>query len=225
MGLSENSKYTSTKHFRDRLFERYGVPESNWKQHMARMYGNLNLDKEKTEQHQQLPGAKNRQIYYSAKDKTYVVVDPTTHKLITIFDDPDAFEDAVIGKIKESVEPLTEPEIETPQTIEVAKEVLETPSKIPIEVDIESTDELTTFTEALRKEQDDFNNRLHYRYAQKVIQLNKDIFDKFIHAYQRVVSGNASKINQEHLNTLQATHIELERIFPLLEFAKEMKHD
>ena len=94
MGLSENSKYTSTKHFRDRLFERYGVPDSQWKQHMARMYGNLKLDNEKTAQCQQLPGAKNRQIYYSEKDSAYIVVDPINYKLITIFDNPDTIEKA-----------------------------------------------------------------------------------------------------------------------------------
>ena len=30
MGLKQNEKYTATKHFRDRLFERYGVVDSQW---------------------------------------------------------------------------------------------------------------------------------------------------------------------------------------------------
>ena len=48
MGLKNNEKYTTTKHFRDRLLERYGVVDSQWKQYMRKMYGSLQLDEQKT---------------------------------------------------------------------------------------------------------------------------------------------------------------------------------
>lgn len=48
MGLKNNEKYTATKHFRDRLLERYGVVDSQWKQYMRKMYGSLQLDEQKT---------------------------------------------------------------------------------------------------------------------------------------------------------------------------------
>ena len=57
--------------------------------------------------------------------------------------------------------------------------------------------ELDEFAEQLHQEQEEFRKKCEYKYAQKVLQQYQDVFDAFIHNYQRVLTGNATQQNQQ----------------------------
>lgn len=57
--------------------------------------------------------------------------------------------------------------------------------------------ELDAFAEQLHQEQEEFRKKCEYKYAQKVLQQYQDVFDAFIHNYQRVLTGNATQQNQQ----------------------------
>lgn len=110
MGLSNNDKYKATQHFKQRLFERYGVETTNWKPFMRTIYGSLHRDVEKTESHHEylrktLPNGQraqieNTEIWHSDEHHCYVVVDKKNFKLITIFEDPDYTEQEILSTIQ-----------------------------------------------------------------------------------------------------------------------------
>lgn len=110
MGLSNNDKYKATQHFKQRLFERYGVETTNWKPFMRTIYSTLHRDVEKTESHHEflrktLPNGQraqieNTEIWHSDEHHCYVVVDKKNFKLITIFEDPDYTEQEILSTIQ-----------------------------------------------------------------------------------------------------------------------------
>ena len=70
-----------------------------------------------------------------------------------------------------------------------------------IEDTVDDTDiiaaELDEFAKQLHQEQEEFRKKCEYKYAQKVLQQYQDVFDAFIHNYQRVLTGNATQQNQQ----------------------------
>ena len=215
MGLKQNEKYTATKHFRDRLFERYGIADSQWKTYMRKIYGSLQLDEQKTaNQHAFL--AKNQKksqyqhmaIYHSDVYHCYVVVDTKGFKLITIFDDPVYLEDElkkiIEGEAMEKVEKLT---------TEYEEYIEEEVEEALTEEDKEA-EELLEFANKLKEERIVFERKNKFKYAQKVIQMNQKIFDDFIEAYEKTRDGKATIANLDKLTELYTLKELLDEVFP-----------
>ena len=244
MGLKQNEKYTATKHFRDRLFERYGVVDSQWKQYMRKMYGSLQLDEQKTtNQHAFL--AKNQKksqyqhmaIYHSDVYHCYVVVDTKGFKLITIFDDPVYLEDElkkiIEGEAMEKVEkPITEHEVVQIVDEQKSEDVIEEDVIEDIDFDIHYEEyieeeveealteedkeaaELLEFANKLKEERIVFERKNKFKYAQKVIQMNQQIFDDFIEVYEKTRDGKATIANLDKLTELYTLKELLDEVFP-----------
>lgn len=241
MGLKNNEKYTATKHFRDRLLERYGVVDSQWKQYMRKMYGSLQLDEQKTaNQHaflsksQKKSQYQNMAIYHSDVYHCYVVVDTKGFKLITIFDDPVHLEDelkkSIEGEAMEKVEkPTTEHDVIQKVDEQKSEDVIEEDVIEDIDFDIhyeeyveeealteEDKDaaELLEFANKLKEERIVFERKNKFKYAQKVIQMNQQIFDDFIEAYEKTRDGKATIANLDKLTELYTLKELLDEVFP-----------
>ena len=239
MGLKNNEKYTATKHFRDRLLERYGVVDSQWKQYMRKIYGSLQLAEQKTaNQHAFL--AKNQKksqyqhmaIYHSDVYHCYVVVDTKGFKLITIFDDPVYLEDElkkiIEGEAMEKVEKLTtEHDVVQIVAEQKSEDVIEDidfdihyEKYIEEEVEEALTEEdkeaaeLLEFANKLKEERIVFERKNKFKYAQKVIQMNQQIFDDFIEAYEKTRDGKATIANLDKLTELYTLKELLDEVFP-----------
>ena len=239
MGLKNNEKYTTTKHFRDRLFERYGIADSQWKQYMRKIYGSLQLDEQKTaNQHAFLSKSQKKSqyqqmaIYHSDVYHCYVVVDTKGFKLITIFDDPVYLEDElktiIEGEAMEKVEkPTTEHDVVQIVAEQKSEDVIEDidfdihyEEYIEEEVEEALTEEdkeaedLLKFANKLKEERIVFERKNKFKYAQKVIQMNQQIFDDFIEAYEKTRDGKATIANLDKLTELYTLKELLDEVFP-----------
>lgn len=241
MGLKQNEKYTATKHFRDRLFERYGIADSQWKQYMRKIYGSLQLDEQKTaNQHTFLSKSQKKSqyqqmaIYHSDVYHCYVVVDTKGFKLITIFDDPVYLEDElktiIEGEAMEKVEkPTTEHDVVQEEDEQKSEDVIEEDVIEDIDFDIDYEDyieedvlteedkdaeDLLEFANKLKEERIVFERKNKFKYAQKVIQMNQQIFDDFIEAYEKTRDGKATIANLDKLTELYTLKELLDEVFP-----------
>lgn len=241
MGLKQNEKYTATKHFRDRLFERYGIADSQWKQYMRKIYGSLQLDEQKTaNQHTFLSKSQKKSqyqqmaIYHSDVYHCYVVVDTKGFKLITIFDDPVYLEDElktiIEGEAMEKVEkPTTEHDVVQEEDEQKSEDVIEEDVIEDIDFDIDYEDyieedvlteedkdaeDLLKFANKLKEERIVFERKNKFKYAQKVIQMNQQIFDDFIEAYEKTRDGKATIANLDKLTELYTLKELLDEVFP-----------
>lgn len=241
MGLKQNEKYTATKHFRDRLFERYGIADSQWKQYMRKIYGSLQLDEQKTaNQHTFLSKSQKKSqyqqmaIYHSDVYHCYVVVDTKGFKLITIFDDPVYLEDElktiIEGEAMEKVEkPTTEHDEVQKVDEQKSEDVIEEDVIEDIDFDIDYEDyieedvlteedkdaeDLLEFANKLKEERIVFERKNKFKYAQKVIQMNQQIFDDFIEAYEKTRDGKATIANLDKLTKLYTLKELLDEVFP-----------
>lgn len=239
MGLKQNEKYTTTKHFRDRLLERYGVVDSQWKQYMRKIYGSLQLDEQKTaNQHAFLSKSQKKSqyqqmaIYHSDVYHCYVVVDTKGFKLITIFDDPVYLEDElkkiIEGEAMEKVEkPTTEHDVVQIVAEQKSEDVIEDIDfdihyEEYIEEEVEEAlteedkeaEELLEFANKLKEERIVFERKNKFKYAQKVIQMNQQIFDDFIEAYEKTRDGKATIANLDKLTELYTLKELLDEVFP-----------
>lgn len=241
MGLKNNDKYTATKHFRDRLFERYGVADSQWKQYMRKMYSTLQLDEQKTaNQHAYLAKTQKKSqyqqmaIYHSDEYHCYVVVDTQGFKLITIFDDPVYLEEelkkVIESEAMEKVKELPDAEVYKTGTYNTKSDAIVDDDVIDIEIDdfseyIEEAlteedkdaEELLKFANKLKEDRIVFERKNKYKYAQKVIQMNQRIFDEFIDAYEKTRDGKATIANLDKLTELYTLKELLDEVFPKME--------
>lgn len=240
MGLKQNEKYTATKHFRDRLFERYGIADSQWKQYMRKIYGSLQLDEQKTaNQHTFLSKSQKKSqyqqmaIYHSDMYHCYVVVDTKGFKLITIFDDPVYLEDElktiIEGEAMEKVEkPTTEHDVVQEEDEQKSEDIIEDVIEdIDFDIDYEDyieedvlteedkdAEDLLKFANKLKEERIVFERKNKFKYAQKVIQMNQQIFDDFIEAYEKTRDGKATIANLDKLTELYTLKELLDEVFP-----------
>lgn len=240
MGLKQNEKYTATKHFRDRLFERYGIADSQWKQYMRKIYGSLQLDEQKTaNQHTFLSKSQKKSqyqqmaIYHSDVYHCYVVVDTKGFKLITIFDDPVYLEDElktiIEGEAMEKVEkPTTEHDVVQEEDEQKSEDIIEDVIEdIDFDIDYEDyieedvlteedkdAEDLLKFANKLKEERIVFERKNKFKYAQKVIQMNQQIFDDFIEAYEKTRDGKATIANLDKLTELYTLKELLDEVFP-----------
>lgn len=239
MGLKNNEKYTTTKHFRDRLFERYGIVDSQWKQYMRKIYGSLQLDEQKTANQQAFLSKSQKKsqyqqmaIYHSDVYHCYVVVDTKGFKLITIFDDPVYLENElktiIEGEAMEKVEkPTTEHDVVQIVAEQKSEDVIEDidfdihyEEYIEEEVEEALTEEdkeaedLLKFANKLKEERIVFERKNKFKYAQKVIQMNQQIFDDFIEAYEKTRDGKATIANLDKLTELYTLKELLDEVFP-----------
>lgn len=240
MGLKQNEKYTATKHFRDRLFERYGIADSQWKQYMRKIYGSLQLDEQKTaNQHTFLSKSQKKSqyqqmaIYHSDVYHCYVVVDTKGFKLITIFDDPVYLEDElktiIEGEAMEKVEkPTTEHDVVQEEDEQKSEDIIEDVIEdIDFDIDYEDyieedvlteedkdAEDLLKFANKLKEERIVFERKNKFKYAQKVIQMNQQIFDDFIEAYEKTRDGKATIANLDKLTELYTLKELLDDVFP-----------
>ena len=240
MGLKQNEKYTATKHFRDRLFERYGIADSQWKQYMRKIYGSLQLDEQKTaNQHAFLSKSQKKSqyqqmaIYHSDVYHCYVVVDTKGFKLITIFDDPVYLEDElktiIEGEAMEKVEkPITEHDVVQEEDEQKSEDIIEDVIEdIDFDIDYEDyieedvlteedkdAEDLLKFANKLKEERIVFERKNKFKYAQKVIQMNQQIFDDFIEAYEKTRDGKATIANLDKLTELYTLKELLDEVFP-----------
>ena len=156
--------------------------------------------------------------------KTYhpvILLDETEHKLLTIYHDMNIMEEEIEQhmKVKDIVsQPLNTEDMvlepsksndyeQAPQSVIIPNQTYGYDiSGITIDDDIiEDTlddadiiaNELDAFAEQLHQEQEEFRKKCEYKYAQKVLQQYQDVFDVFIHNYQRVLTGNATQQNQQ----------------------------
>lgn len=154
-----------------------------------------------------------------------ILLDEAEHKLLTIYHDMNIMEEEIEQhmKVKDIVsQPLNTEDIvfdaldsndyeQAPQSVVIPNQSYGYDiSGITIDDDIiediiedtmDDTDiiaaELDAFAEQLHQEQEEFRKKCEYKYAQKVLQQYQDVFDAFIHNYQRVLTGNATQQNQQ----------------------------
>lgn len=219
MGLSHNELYEPSKHFKQRLKERFNV--SNWEPFMRKCYGMMQKDEERTQWATPPTTAYtlNQPVVHAGK--TYhpvILLDETEHKLLTIYHDMNIMEEEIEQhmKVKDIVsQQLNTEDMVLPQSVVIPNQSYGYDiSGITIDDDIiedtvDDTDiiavddvdiianELDAFAEQLHQEQEEFRKKCEYKYAQKVLQQYQDVFDAFIHNYQRVLTGNATQQNQQ----------------------------
>lgn len=234
MGLSHNELYEPSKHFKQRLKQRFNV--SDWEPFMRKCYGMMQKDEERTQWATPPTTAYtlNQPVVHAGK--TYhpvILLDETEHKLLTIYHDMNKMEDEIEQhmKVKDIVsqqlntedmvlEPSNSNDYEqAPQSVVIPNQPNDSAMQTQpygygisdydisgitfdddiIEDTVEDTitDELDAFAKQLHQEQDEFRKKCEYKYAQKVLQQYQDIFDSFIHNYQRILTGNATQQNQQ----------------------------
>lgn len=228
MGLSHNELYEPSKHFKQRLKQRFNV--SDWEPFMRKCYGMMQKDEERTQWATPPTTAYtlNQPVVHAGK--TYhpvILLDEAEHKLLTIYHDMNIMEEEIEQhmKVKDIVsQPLNTEDMvlepsksndyeQAPQSaiipnqpndavmsnqphnhddyVDMVEDMLED------EIEDISANELDAFAEQLHQEQEEFRKKCEYKYAQKVLQQYQDVFDAFIHNYQRVLTGNATQQNQQ----------------------------
>ena len=229
MGLSHNELYEPSKHFKQRLKQRFNV--SDWEPFMRKCYGMMQKDEERTQWATPPTTAYtlNQPVVHAGK--TYhpvILLDETEHKLLTIYHDMNIMEEEIEQhmKVKDIVsqqlntedmvlEPSNSNDYEqAPQSVVIPNQsndavmsnqppnyddYVDMVEEDMLEDDVEDiiADELDAFAEQLHQEQEEFRKKCEYKYAQKVLQQYQDVFDVFIHNYQRVLTGNATQQNQQ----------------------------
>lgn len=222
MGLKHNELYEPSKHFKQRLKQRFNV--SDWEPFMRKCYGMRQKDEERTQWATPPTTAYtlNQPVVHAGK--TYhpvILLDETEHKLLTIYHDMNIMEEEIEQhmKVKDIVsQPLNTEDMvlepsnsndyeQAPQSVVIPNQSYGYDiSGITFDDDIiedtmDDTDiiaaELDEFAEQLHQEQEEFRKKCEYKYAQKVLQQYQDVFDAFIHNYQRVLTGNATQQNQQ----------------------------
>ena len=217
MGLSHNELYEPSKHFKQRLKKRFNV--SDWEPFMRKCYGMMQKDEERTQWATPPTTAYtlNQPVVHAGK--TYhpvILLDETEHKLLTIYHDMNIMEEEIEQhmKVKDIVsQPLNTEDIVfdalDSNAYEQANQVTTTPNQLnddmitfeddmlKDEVEDTITNELDAFATQLHQEQEEFRKKCEYKYAQKVLQQYQDVFDSFIHNYQRILTGNATQQNQQ----------------------------
>lgn len=198
MGLKNNEKYTATKHFKDRLFERFGISKDRCMTYMKSVYPNLILDLERSAK----ITVDGVYVYQSRDLPMYVVVNANEHKLITVVEDPNKIEKDIFEEFDSEVE-----------------------EQEPVNNESSEPEDLTTETELkLINQFDDFVDKLRYQYAKEVITDANPIFHKMSDLSNKIANGNATKKNIEHLKELKDLQKDLELLFKNIEFKNLDKH-
>lgn len=70
------------------------------------------------------------------------------------------------------------------------------------------------FANKLKEERIVFERKNKFKYAQKVIQMNQQIFDDFIEAYEKTRDGKATIANLDKLTELYTLKELLDEVFP-----------
>lgn len=183
MGLSHNELYEPSKHFKQRL--------------------------------------KQPLVHAGKTYNPVILLDETEHKLLTIYHDMNKMEEEIEQhmKVKDIVsQPLNTEDMVLESSNSNDYDQAPQSGVIPnqsygydisgitfdddiIEDTVDDADiianELDAFAEQLHQEQEEFRKKCEYKYAQKVLQQYQDVFDAFIHNYQRVLTGNATQQNQQ----------------------------
>ena len=75
-------------------------------------------------------------------------------------------------------------------------------------------EDLLEFANKLKEERIVFERKNKFKYAQKVIQMNQQIFDDFIEAYEKTRDGKATIANLDKLTELYTLKELLDEVFP-----------
>ena len=191
MGLPKNEKYEPTAHFKKRLAERFNIHGAAWKLYMRQLYSKLFFDEEAT---------KNNKLgkeVYIAKDKgIVVVVDSKNFKLITIYHEADFVEEEIIRTKEEIIDNKIEEEINKEFSLE-------------------------DFAAELLQEEKDLRAKNKFKYAQKVLQTQRESIEEFIDIYKLVIDGEASVECIHKMNRLRNVEKKLHKVFGKLEFPEK----
>lgn len=222
MGLKHNELYEPSKHFKQRLKQRFNV--SDWEPFMRKCYGMMQKDEERTQwaKYPTTAYTLNQPLVHAGK--TYhpvILLDETEHKLLTIYHDMNKMEEEIekhmivkdivsqqLNAEDMTLEPSNSNDYEqVPQSVVIPNQVTNYDNCTYALGDdmLEDTlddadiiaDELEAFATQLHQEQEEFRKKCEYKYAQKVLQQYQDVFDAFIHNYQHVLTGNATQQNQQ----------------------------
>ena len=101
MGLSHNELYEPSKHFKQRLKQRFNV--SDWEPFMRKCYGMMQKDEERTQwaTYPTTAYTLNQPVVHAGK--TYhpvILLDETEHKLLTIYHDMNIMEEEIEQHMK-----------------------------------------------------------------------------------------------------------------------------
>lgn len=147
-------------------------------------------------------------------------MDETEHKLLTIYHDMNKMEDEIEQhmKVKDIVsQPLNTEDIVLDPSGSIAYDLEDYMLEDTVDDTDTITDELDAFAKQLHQEQDEFRKKCEYKYAQKVLQQYQDVFDSFIHNYQRILTGNATQQNQQLMSEFKTLSEPINAIIQNLE--------
>lgn len=219
MALKNAQFYEPTSNFLERLEERYDVPMTDWRKFMVKVYSSLEKNDAKTISEQKA----NRSCWRSKKLNLEVIVDEKKLRLITIYPLKQ-----ITPKPKNSLtNNLGELIVDTGTSvvdlsIDDSPEPLKLMSTYNSEAfSDESMDNLEDFAQHLINEKNNFIARSHYKYSQKVLQESDELFQELFDIYPKVISGAATKVNQDAMTRLKEIKKDLVRVLNALDLPTE----
>lgn len=190
MGLPDNLKYEPTAHFRQRLAERFNIHGMGWRLFMRKLYPKLQFDAEQSERNPE-----KNDVYLAKDEGIYVVVDTKNKKLITIYRDPNQFEEQLIENI---------------EAVETEK--------------IEGEFSLSDFAEQLIAQEKNLRITNNYRYAQRVIQSREELMKEYMEVYEFIKDHEATPEAIHKMNRLRNLERKIHKLFGQLDLPREDDH-
>ena len=186
---------------------------------MVKVYSSLEKNDAKTISEQKA----NRSCWRSKKLNLEVIVDEKKLRLITIY------------PLKQTV-----PKTKNPLTNNLGELIVDTGTAV-VDLSIddspeplklmspynseafsdESMNTLEDFAQYLIHEKSNFIARSHYKYSQKVLQESDELFQELFDIYPKVISGAASKVNQDAMTRLKEIKKDLVRVLNVLDLPTE----
>lgn len=134
-------------------------------------------------------------VYLAKDDGIYVVVDTKNKKLITIYRDPNQFEEQLIENI---------------EAVETEK--------------IEGEFSLTDFAEQLIAQEKNLRITNNYRYAQRVIQSREELMKEYMEVYEFIKDHEATPEAIHKMNRLRNLERKIHKLFGQLDLPREDDH-